>query len=89
VQRHVDPVALDVQVEEVVGRERRGPDAEEEVEIREQLLLGAAAAAGEVSDRDAGVADGVGDEEQDAAEPVARIEPPERGDTRPGLAPTS
>src|SRR6266540_3867643 len=73
VERDVDPVALDVQVEEVVGREGRRADAEQEVEVLEQLLLAAAAAPRQLADRDSGMADRVRDEEQDAAEAIARI----------------
>ena len=83
VQRDVDAVALDVQVEEVVGRERRGADLEEEVEVLEQLLLRAAAAPREVLHRDPGVAHRVRDEEQDAAEPVARVVPGRGGSVLP------
>ena len=73
VQRDVDAVALDVEIEEVVRREGRRADLEEEVEIREQLLLGAAAAARELPHREARVAHRVRHEEQDAAEPLAGI----------------
>src|SRR6266511_3558533 len=44
VERDEDAFPLDVEVEEVVRRERRRADAEQEVEILEQLLLAAAAA---------------------------------------------
>ena len=73
VKGHVHPVALDVEVEEVVGRERGAAHAEQEVEVLEDLLLRDAALAGQLAHRHAGVADRVGDEEQDPPQPIPRV----------------
>src|SRR5512145_2174281 len=45
VERDVDAVPLDVEIEEVVGREGRRPDPEQELQILEDLLLRDAALA--------------------------------------------